>query len=164
MIERKLKSLKNGKVVQDREQTRTLEKAQTFWSCLIGRKRNSLIGRKLNSLKSGEVVQVFVAHGVVGLGGVDKEQAGPPEKARTLCLEGITNSLLAKARTVWSCLIGRKLNSLRSDEVVQVVDTNEIVDLVRADKEQAKPMETAGICTITKNGDSNHSPITGQKS
>ena len=46
-------------------------KTRTFWS--------RLIERKLNSLKRGEVDQVVVVLGVVGLRRVDEEQAGPPE-------------------------------------------------------------------------------------
>ena len=42
---------------------------------------------------------------------------------------------------MWSCLIGRKLNSLKSGKVVQVVIANEVVVLVEDDKEQARPPE-----------------------
>ena len=138
LIERKLNSLKRGEAVQvvvpfgavglrrvDDEQPQLSEKAlclkcitnsllakaRTFWS--------RLIERKLNSLERGEVVQVVVPFGVVGLRRVDDEQSGLPEKA--LCLECITNSLLAKTQTFWSLLIERKLNSQKKGEVVQVV-------------------------------------------
>ena len=60
---------------------------------------------------------VVVVFGVVGLRRVDEEQSGPPEKA--LCLGWIMKRLL-KPRT-WSCLIGRKFDSLKRGEVVQVV-------------------------------------------
>ena len=49
----------------DEEQSGLPEKARTFWSCLIER---------LNSLKRGEVVQVVVAFGVIGLRRVHEEQ------------------------------------------------------------------------------------------
>ena len=115
-----------------------LAKARTFWSCLIGR---------LNSLKSGEVVQVALVDEAVGLVGIKEEQAILPEKARTLRLEWIMKSLLAKAQTFWSCLIGRKVNSLKSGNVVQVVIVYEVVlvqgvDLIGVGEEKAGPPET----------------------
>ena len=110
-------------------------KTRTTRLCLIEGKLNSLTERKLNSLKSGEVVQV------VGLGGVDKEQSGLSEKAQTLHLECIMNSLLAKVQTFWSCLIRRKFNSLKRGEVVQVVVTDGVVGLGRVDEEQVGPQK-----------------------
>ena len=62
------------------------------------------------------------------------------------------NSLLVKARIFWPCLIGRKLNSLKSGEVIQVVIVYGVVlihgvvlvhgvDLIGVDEEQAGPTE-----------------------
>ena len=120
-----------------------LVKAQTSWSCLKE--------RKVNSLKRGKVVQVVIADEVVGLRGVDEEQAGSPETGS----EAIQVVVVSKAFLVhgvglagvnveqygspekelrleckknvllkartWSYLIERKLNSLKRGEVVQVV-------------------------------------------
>ena len=84
-----------------------LLQAQTLWSRLIGMKLNS---------QRGEAVHLVIAEEVVGLVGVGDELFGSPERA--LCLV-ITNRL--KARTFWSRLIERKLNSLKRGKVVQVV-------------------------------------------
>ena len=122
-IERKLNSLK---ALHLECITNSLLKAQTSWSCLIG--------KKFNSLKRGEVVQVVVVFGVVDLRKVDEEQAGSPETVvvdygvdeeqaglpeEALGLEFITNGLV-KAQTFWSRLMEKKWNSLKRDEVVQV--------------------------------------------
>ena len=117
--------------------TKRLLKGRTFWSCLIG--------RKFNSLKRGKVVQEVVTFGVVGLRRVDEEQAGSPE---ALHLEYIRKRLL-KARTFWSCLIGRKFNSLKRGEVVQVKVTFGVVCLRRVDKEQAGSPEALLLECIT---------------
>ena len=104
---------------------------RTFWS--------RLIERKLNSLKRGEVVQVVVIFGVVGLRRVDEEHFAGSQKKKyfPLCLEFIMNRLL-KAQTFWSHLIERKLNSLQRGEVVQeVVVVFGVVGLRRVDEEQA---------------------------
>ena len=107
-------------------------KARTSGSCLIE--------GKLNSLETdSKVVQVVVAFGVVGLRR-DEEQAGLPEEA--LHLEFITKRLL-KVRTFWPCLIGRKFNSLKRGEVVQVVVADEVVGLVGVDDEQSGSPEKA---------------------
>ena len=52
------------------------------------------ISRISYQVVGGEVVQVVIADGVVGLGGVNEGQPRSPEKARILHLEDITNSLL----------------------------------------------------------------------
>ena len=117
-----------------------LLKERTFWL--------HLIERKLNSLKRGEVVQVVVAFGVVGLRRVDKEQAESPEKA--FHLECIINVLL-KARTFWSHLKERKFNSLRRVEAVQVVVADEVVGLVGVDdKQSGSPERALRLECITK--------------
>ena len=123
-----------------------LFKARTFWLCLKARTLwLRLIGRKLTSLKRGEVVQVVVGFGVVGLRRVDEEQARPPETAEgckavhVVVAKGVVGfvgvddkqsgsperalhfviTIRLKVRTIWSRLIERKLNSLERDEVVQ---------------------------------------------
>ena len=96
LIERKMNSLKRGKVVNE-EQAESPKKAlhlecimnvliaRTFWLCLKARTFwPRLIERKLNSLKRGEAVHVVVAEGVVGLVGVDNEGSGSPERALLL--------------------------------------------------------------------------------
>ena len=100
-----------------------LAKARSFWSCLLWRKLNSLKSGKVVQVvvandvavligvdeeqagppeTGSKAVQVIIAYGVVlvhgvDLVGVDDKQSGLPEEARTLCLEGIMNGLLAKA-------------------------------------------------------------------
>ena len=110
--------------------TKRLLKARTFWS--------RFIGRKLNSLKRGEVVQVVVAFGIVSLRRVDDKQSVSPERHLRLV---IMKSL--KARTFWSQLIERKLNSLKRGEVVQVVVAFGVVSLRRVNEEQAGSQEKA---------------------
>ena len=85
-----------------------------------------------------EGVHVVVAEEVVGLVGVSDEQFGSQERARHLV---ITNRL--KARTFWSRLIERKLNSLKRGKVVQVVVAFGVACLKRVDKEQAGSPERA---------------------
>ena len=133
---------------------------------MIERKLNSLIGRKSNSLRRGEVVQVEVAFGVVGLRRADEEQAGPLETGskvvqvviaegvvglvgvndeqsglleKALHLEWITKRLF-KVRT-WSCLIER-FNSLKRGEVVQVEVAFGVIGLRSIDEEQVGSPET----------------------
>ena len=83
--------------------------------------------------------------GVVGLVGVDDEQSGSPERALHLV---ITNRL--KARTFWSGLIERKLNSLKGGEVVQVVVALGVVGLRRVDEEQSGSPEMSSMAVAAR--------------
>ena len=118
-----------------------LAKAGTFWSCLIG--------RKLNSLKCGKVIQVVIVDKVVGLIGVDKEQAGPLE----------TGSKVNQVVVAYGVVLVRGVDLVGDDEeqgklpetgneVVQVVVAYGVVlvhgvDLVGVDDEQARLPEKA---------------------
>ena len=82
-----------------------------------------------------KAVHIVVAEEVVGPVGVDDEQSGSPERALHLV---IMNRL--KARTFWSRLIGRKLNSKRG-EAVHVVIAEGVVGLVGVNNEQSRSPE-----------------------
>ena len=55
-----------------------------------------------------------------------------------------------KARTSGSCLLERKLKSLKSGKVVQVVIADEVVDLRGVDEEQARPLEKGSELFVWK--------------